>query len=178
MFKNIICHFKTITHHRHQVMLGCFKVGLYKQGLFHDLSKYSPIEFFNSVKYYTGQRSPIYYERKKYGYSKTYLHHKSHNKHHFEYWYDPYARGASIMPDNYIVESVIDRITAAKIYSKENYYQEQPYEYFLKDHCVTDLMPKNIQNKFAYILKYLADNGEDKLYKYLKLIVKNGYFEW
>ena len=32
-------HFMTITKHRILVMKGCFKVGLYRQGLFHDLSK-------------------------------------------------------------------------------------------------------------------------------------------
>ncbi len=34
-------HFKTITHHKILVMQGCFRVGLYRQGLTHDLSKYS-----------------------------------------------------------------------------------------------------------------------------------------
>ena len=37
-------HFKTITTHKLLVMDGCFKVGLYRQGLLHDLSKYSPTE--------------------------------------------------------------------------------------------------------------------------------------
>ena len=35
-------HLKTITHHRHLVMRGCFRMGLIWQGLTHDLSKYSP----------------------------------------------------------------------------------------------------------------------------------------
>ena len=35
-----IKHFITITKHRHLVMKLCFKMGLYKQGLLHDLSKY------------------------------------------------------------------------------------------------------------------------------------------
>ena len=34
-------HFRTITHHRLLVMKGCFQVGLYRQGLLHDLSKYT-----------------------------------------------------------------------------------------------------------------------------------------
>ena len=32
-------HFCTITHHNKLVMQYCFRVGLYKQGLLHDLSK-------------------------------------------------------------------------------------------------------------------------------------------
>ena len=31
---------RQITHHRHLVLRGCFRVGLYWQGLCHDLSKY------------------------------------------------------------------------------------------------------------------------------------------
>ena len=56
-------HFFTITHHRHLVMKYCFKVGIGFQGLFHDLSKYSFKEFFRSVKYYKGDKSPTEYER-------------------------------------------------------------------------------------------------------------------
>ena len=45
-------HFKTITSHKFLVMKYCFKVGLYKQGFLHDLSKYSPTEFMVGAKYY------------------------------------------------------------------------------------------------------------------------------
>ena len=38
-------HFHTITAHKFLVMKYCFKVGLYRQGLLHDLSKYGPTEF-------------------------------------------------------------------------------------------------------------------------------------
>ena len=51
-------HFITITHHRHLVRKGCFKVGLYWQGLTHDLSKFSPTEFLMGIQYYQGDRSP------------------------------------------------------------------------------------------------------------------------
>lgn len=55
---NAINHFKTITSHKMIVMKYCFKVGLYKQGLLHDLSKYSWVEFSAGIKYYQGNRSP------------------------------------------------------------------------------------------------------------------------
>ena len=38
-------HFKTITRHKWLVLCGCFRVGLYWQGITHDLSKYTPTEF-------------------------------------------------------------------------------------------------------------------------------------
>ena len=44
-------HFKTITRHKWLVMKYCFRVGLYRQGLLHDLSKYSPVEFMAGCKY-------------------------------------------------------------------------------------------------------------------------------
>ena len=69
-------HFKTITKHRHQVIRHCFKAGIGFQGLFHDLSKYSPSEFIVGAKYYQGSRSPNEGEREDYGYSKAWIHHK------------------------------------------------------------------------------------------------------
>ncbi|MBR5896772.1 MAG: catalase, partial [Lachnospiraceae bacterium] len=66
----------------------CFKVGLYWQGLIHDLSKYSYTEFSAGVKYYQGVRSPNVAERNINGYSKAWIHHKGRNKHHYEYWTD------------------------------------------------------------------------------------------
>ena len=38
---NAVKHFITITRHKNLVLAGCFKIGLYRQGLLHDLSKYS-----------------------------------------------------------------------------------------------------------------------------------------
>ena len=69
-------HLKTINHHKWLVCQGCFKVGLYKQGLLHDLSKYSPTEFLVGCKFYQGTRSPNNAEREVKGYSAAWLHHK------------------------------------------------------------------------------------------------------
>ena len=44
--ENFKGHLSTINHHKMEVMRLCFKVGLYKQGLMHDLSKYSPKELW------------------------------------------------------------------------------------------------------------------------------------
>ena len=54
-----IRHFITITHHKILVMQGCFRIGLYKQGLLHDMSKYSPTEFLVGCRYYKGYMSRI-----------------------------------------------------------------------------------------------------------------------
>ncbi|MCR5100099.1 MAG: DUF5662 family protein, partial [Butyrivibrio sp.] len=117
--KNIIGHFCTITHHRHLVRKNCFKMGLYYQGLTHDLSKYSFEEFWTGVRFYQGNRSPNAAERDMNGFSSAWLHHKGRNKHHYEYWMDftknsPYEGGLSPckMPDKYIAEMIADRVAA------------------------------------------------------------------
>lgn len=83
-----IRHFQTITKHKIYVMRECFRVGLYRQGLLHDLSKYSWTEFRIGCRYYQGTRSPNNAEREEKGYSSAWLHHKGRNKHHYEYWID------------------------------------------------------------------------------------------
>ena len=121
--KKIWSHFKTITEHKLLVMKYCFKVGLYKQGLLHDLSKYSPEEFWTGVYYYQGNRSPNAAEREVHGFSKAWLHHKGRNKHHFEYWIDFSIKKddglvGHKMPLNYVIEMVMDRIAASRIYKE------------------------------------------------------------
>jgi len=108
-------HFKTITTHKIWVMRYCFKIGLYWQGLTHDLSKYSPTEFLVGMKYYQGDRSPNNAEREDTGMSKSWMHHKGRNKHHFEYWIDYGINCDTIikgvpMPRRYVAEMIMDRI--------------------------------------------------------------------
>ena len=85
---NVLGHFTTITRHKMLVMKYCFACGLYKQGLAHDLSKYTPTEFIPGCIYYQGDHSPNEAERKAKGYTSAWLHHKGHNRHHLEYWID------------------------------------------------------------------------------------------
>lgn len=57
--ENIFKHLHLINKHRWFVFKRCCKAGILLQGLTHDLSKYSPVEFWESVKYYNGIKSPI-----------------------------------------------------------------------------------------------------------------------
>ena len=117
-------HLRTINHHKMLVTKTCFKVGLYWQGICHDLSKYHPIEFIPGIIYYQGNRSPINREKEIKGYSRGWLHHKGRNQHHFEYWIDysisPRGLVGMKMPKKYVAEMVIDRICASKNYMKED----------------------------------------------------------
>ena len=101
-------HFSTITRHRHKVIVHCFMAGIFWQGLRHDLSKYSPAEFIPGAKNYLGDKSPNEKERKRYGFSRAWLHHQGRNKHHFEYWvdYNPKLNRKEPveMPTRYLIE--------------------------------------------------------------------------
>lgn len=169
-------HFKTITTHKIKVMKLCFKCGLYKQGLLHDLSKYSPVEFLSGVKYYQGYRSPISYEKEVIGYSKGWLHHKGRNKHHFEYWIDSIDgkfQGIE-MPTCYLIEMFCDRIVASQVYKKEAYKDDSALEYFLNAKEGYDLMHPQTKQDLEFLLTYVKDHGLDATVEYIrKNILKN-----
>ena len=57
--QKIFGHWKTIRTHRHWVKYYCRLAGIRRRGWKHDLSKYSPIEFIESARYWTGTKSPI-----------------------------------------------------------------------------------------------------------------------
>lgn len=132
--KNIWLHFKKICIHKYYVGKYCWRMGLYWQGLTHDLSKFSPIEFWESVKYYQGDRSPIDACKEVHGYSKAWLHHKGRNKHHYEYWQDNFDQGGQplIMPYKYAVEMLCDYLGAGHAYSGKNFTYESEIEWWKK----------------------------------------------
>ena len=157
-------HFKTITKHKIIVRKLCFRCGLIKQGLLHDLSKYSPIEFLSGVRYYQGYRSPIDREREVVGFSKGWLHHEGRNPHHWEYWIDKDYSNLTFkvitMPANYLIESILDRMAASKNYNP-NYDQRAPLEFFDKGRDRIFMGEENAR-RIRYLLNYLAENGEEK----------------
>ena len=170
-------HFKTITNHKLMVMKGCFYVGLYWQGLLHDLSKYMPSEFLVGAKYYQGNQSPNNAERLDIGYSSAWLHHKGRNKHHYEYWLDYSSReGEGIiparMPEKYVVEMFIDRVAASKNYNRKNYTDDMPLKYYQKGHAGT-YMHDETRKTLEFLLNKLAADGEKKTFRYLRKYVKN-----
>lgn len=175
MIKNFFGHLKTITAHRHMVMIHCFKAGIIKRGLFHDLSKYSPSEFIPGVLYYQGNRSPNEREREVNGYSMAWIHHKGRNKHHFEYWTDYSIKTGTLdpvrMPDEYIFEMFCDRVAASKIYKKDEYNDRCPLEYFLKAKKMRGI-EKVTAYKLEFLLRMLADKGEDYTFGFIRKQVR------
>ena len=164
-------HFITITKHRHLVICHCFKSGIGFQGLFHDLSKYSPREFCSGAKYYAGTKSPNEEERQIYGYSKAWLHHKGRNRHHFEYWtdYNPETKMLTPieMPLKYTVEMFCDRVAASKVYQGKNYKKEHPEEYFQRAKGKRFINQKT-SNLLESWLHMLSERGEEETFKHIK----------
>lgn len=168
---NAIKHFITITNHRHVVIRHCKKAGILFQGLFHDLSKYTLTEFMPGAKYYQGYRSPNDMERKLFGYSRAWMHHKGRNKHHFEYWtdYNPETRqyGPVKMPLKYVKEMFCDRVAASKIYQGEKYTDSHPIEYFLGGKGKR-IIHAETSDLIEQLLKMLAEQGEEKTFEYIR----------
>lgn len=172
LVRSFFQHLHTVNQHRFLVCRLCFKMGLYRQGLTHDLSKYSPAEFWLGVKYYQGNRSPIDAERKDRGYSTAWLHHKGRNMHHWQYWTD-FHKGQIVqleMPMNYIKEMICDRIAACMVYQKDKYHPSSALE-FLNKSREQHLMPEKTVAIVREMLTIVAENDLDKALE----IIKNNY---
>ena len=170
---NIPGHFKTVTRHRALVMKHCFKAGIPYRGLVHDLSKFSPTEFFSSAYYYEdGKRSPNEHERETKGYSDAWMHHKGRNKHHWEYWSDVNPKSKRYepvpMPLVYLKESFCDRVAASKIYKGENYKDSDGLDYLLSKKQMESLMHPCTHCILEAWLTMLAEEGEEKTFAYLR----------
>ncbi len=170
-----IKHLKVICHHRHLVIKHARKAGIFWQGLLHDLSKFSPTEFFTGAKYFLGNRSPNEKERELFGYSSAWLHHKGRNKHHFEYWNDVNPKTKRYepvkMPTKYLIEMFCDRVAASKTYQGENYTDEHPLNYFLRGNARLSMHPETAE-MLEMLLRMLAEKGEDETFKYIRQMNK------
>jgi len=175
-------HLKTITHHKRLVMQGCFRVGLYWQGITHDLSKYAPTEFWNGARYYQGTRSPNNAEREDKGYSEAWMHHKGRNPHHYEYWTDINRVSGQYeslpVPRKYLVEMIMDRRAACMTYQGKNYRDDSALIYFDRSQEKMRMHPQTRQ-ELSFILTMLAEQGEKETFRYLKEEVLDGKpFPW
>ena len=171
--KNLKGHFTTITTHKLVVMEHCFKIGLYRQGLLHDMSKYTPTEFIPGVLYYQGFQSPNNAERVDKGYSTAWMHHKGRNKHHLEYWTDFKIGGQKgvmygvKMPLNYVLEMFCDRVAASKIYNPETYNDTMPMEYYRRGSADASMDPETAAF-LEKLLFLLAKYGEERTFRFIR----------
>ena len=172
-------HWETVRQHRALVRHYCLKLGLVWQGLTHDLSKYSPVEFWRGAVFYQGYRSPNDEERRRTGLSQAWLHHKGRNRHHFEYWVD-YQVGADgkvymggcKMPKKYVAEMFCDRIAACRVYQGDKYTDASPYDYYQrsKGHIWIHPETSDLLDRWLLLLK---EQGEAIAFAHIRLELKD-----
>lgn len=157
-------HLGTINKHRFLVFKLSIKAGIPFRGLVHDLSKYSFEEFFENMKYYNSKdKSPIMYCKKANGYSKAWLHHKGHNKHHYEYWYDEETTvKAPIIPYKYTAEMICDTLAAGMTYQGKNWTNDYQLNYFNK-RFNKNMVNEKILKVLNEVYEQVKDNGINKV---------------
>ena len=174
-------HLKKILVHKYWVFRYCCKAGIPVQGLLHDLSKFSPVEFFESVKYYQGDSSPIDACKKANGYSKAWLHHKGRNPHHYEYYIDNLDHGGQplIMPYKYAVEMLCDYLGAGRAYMGKKFTWESERKWW-ENKISKPIAMHPVNKKFITLtLSYLELEGDRILNKKtLEKIYKEISYSW
>jgi hypothetical protein len=155
-------------------------MGLFWQGIMHDMSKYSITELA-IAKYYSGKRSPHQNAREVLGYSPSWIHHYHTNKHHFQYWWDESEDGEIIpmkMPYKYVIESFADMLGASKAYSPENWQPGMLLTYW-QDKCVGKrIMHIRSTQLVDFLINKLVELGENEFYKWYnenKKFIQNYY---
>lgn len=130
--ENIFKHIKTVLTHKYWVFVYCWKCGLVWSGIKHDLSKFSPTEFFESIKYYSGTRSPIDACKEDIGYSNAWQHHKGRNRHHYEYWVDIGDSGVTPiqMPIDDAIELICDYLAAGRTYMGKSFSYAAEFDWW------------------------------------------------
>ena len=168
---HIFKHFHTVIKHKNTVFIHCLKAGIPLQGLMHDMSKFSPSEFYPGAKFFLGDKSPTELERSELGYSGAWMHHKGRNRHHFEYWFDynPATRKMTAvkMPLKYVKEMFCDRVAAGKVYLGDKYTDNNPIEYFLRGNAKNTMHPQTSALLEKW-LKLLQDEGETAVFKEIR----------
>ena len=167
-------HLSTINKHKAVVTWLCFRCGLYKQGLLHDLSKYTPTELKTGFKYYQGFRSPIDAQKEAEGCSMSWLHHKGRNPHQLGILARQ-RQNRRLRPadaQTLRIRNVCDRVAASMIYQKEKYTDHSALDYYLNGRKRIMIHPET-DRLILYLLCYLSENGLDKTCDYIRSLPKD-----
>lgn len=160
---NVFKHIKLVMNHKWVVFKLCCKIGQPWRGFMHDWSKFSPIEFFESIKYYNGHKSPITVCKAEKGYSEAWLHHKGRNKHHYQYWTDLSIPDKTIiMPYKYAAEMVCDQLAAGIVYNGKKWTNHTQLDYYMNVER-KNLINPHIDNFLRAVFTEIGKNGIDKI---------------
>ena len=158
--KNIFRHLHTIRTHRKWVRYYCRMLGMNWQGWTHDLSKSSPAEFWESVRWYQGTSSPIDACRKVNGYSRAWMHHRGRNLHHHVAWWENMDKGVKPlrMPEKYVFEMICDWMGAGKAYMGKDFTYAKEYEWYINRQMFLHPQTKHLIDD---IMKFILRFGDD-----------------
>tara|TARA_Y100000310_G_scaffold76221_2_gene72641 strand:- start:1445 stop:1930 length:486 start_codon:yes stop_codon:yes gene_type:complete len=121
-----------VLRHKWYVMIECFKMRLYWQGIVHDWHKFLPCEWFPYVNFFHGKKAkPVrdetgYYkptDTGDYAFDLAWLHHQKLARHHWQWWVLPEDDGGVKvleMPDKYLKEMICDWKGAGKAQGTPN----------------------------------------------------------
>ena len=161
--KNALGHTRNIITHKWWVFYYACKLGIPFRGFMHDWSKFSPIEFFEGVKYYQGSSNPIPACKEANGYSLAWQHHKGHNPHHYEYWIDNVDNGGTPIkiPYKYVLEMIADYLAAGKTYQGKNFSFKSEYEWWKSQRQLRNMHEDTkmlLDIVFGYLMMYGFDD--------------------
>ena len=179
-------HLKTVTKHKYWVWYYMNKCGLKWgwRGFWHDMSKFSPTEFWEGVKYYSGTHSPIDACKEEKGVSMAWMHHKGRNPHHYEYWMDNFDKGGEPkeMPWRYKVEMICDYLAAGRAYMGKNFSYKAEYEWWKNKLVSPRSQHRNDKAFVSRILGQLSyeevQGGHEhatRIFKFIMLVAKDKY---
>ena len=164
----IVKQIKLVMKHKWTVFKLCCKIGMPWRGFMHDWSKFSPTEFFESIKYYNGHKSPIEVCKEDKGYSEAWLHHKGRNKHHYEYWMEwTLPEKTVIMPYKYAAEMICDKLAAGIVYQGNKWNQEWPMTYYMNEREKALMHPQIDQFMLAVFIDVRKNGLDETLTKIL-----------
>ena len=176
--KNTLKHFAKICKHKWWVFYYCCKASIPWRGIKHDMSKFSPTEFWESVRYYQGNRSPIDACKEENGVSKAWLHHKGRNRHHYEYWQDNFDKGGEPlqMPYKDAVEMLCDYLGAGRAYMGKNFTYKAEWQWWVRKNQQNLAMHPSSKEFISCVLINLAH--DEKRIKKQYLLGLNLNSEW
>lgn len=180
LIKNSFKHLKVIITHKWWVFYYACKLGIPWQGFWHDMSKFSPTEFFESIKYYKGTSSPIPECKKDKGYSLAWQHHKGRNPHHYEYWTDNYDTGTTTikMPYKYVLELIADYLAAGRTYQGKNFTFISEWDWWIMKRANYNpkIHPETIDLITKIFRKLAVSDNKSEAFKYIRSNeLKNDY---
>jgi len=135
----LIKYLRQVLRHKYFVFVEAYKLGIPWLGLIHDLSKFTPSEFFAYARNFYGdypsyrnasepERSRGHYQgRIEDEFDIAWNEHQKRNKHHWQRWVlindssEPQIR-ALLMPDRYFLEMIADWRGAGRAYGNPDTY--------------------------------------------------------